>query len=108
MITPEVRIDGFPAGATWERNSFTVPAGRRQLLVQSHYLWAFGQAQIAVEVGPGQTVELYYASPLITFIGGAIGYQPQERPGKLFFLVVMSLLALFLVGVILLAVVNTS
>ena len=82
MISPVVSIDGFPAGSSWGRNSFRVPAGTRQVDVAQTYLWTYGRATQPVNVEPGGTSEIFYSGPMATFgFGGAIGSSPQKRPG---------------------------
>ncbi|GAB2593148.1 hypothetical protein [Microlunatus antarcticus] len=83
MITPIVTIDGHPAGAAWGRNSFSVPAGVRQVDVAQSYMWTYGRASHPVNVTPGGTSEVFYSGPLLTFgLGGAMGPEPQKRPGR--------------------------
>jgi len=101
MITPVVAIDGHPAGATWGRNAFQVPAGVRQVDVAQTYMWTYGRASTPVNVAPGRVSEIFYSGPMATFgFGGAIGTEPQRRPGTRLFIGLM----VFLVVVVLLAV----
>ena len=101
MINPVVAIDGHPAGATWGRNTFQVPAGVRQVDVAQTYMWTYGRASQPVNVAPGSTNEVFYSGPMATFgFGGAIGPEPQRRPGTGLFIGLM----VFLVVVVLLAV----
>ncbi|MBA3529880.1 MAG: hypothetical protein H0T91_11355 [Propionibacteriaceae bacterium] len=83
VISPSVRIDGYPAPARWEQNVYTVPAGQRNVAVESRYMWTFGQQQLNVNVAPGQTLEVHYTGPALTFMAGAMGYEPQQRPGRI-------------------------
>ena len=106
MITPVVTIDGYPAGATWGRNSFRVPAGVRQVDVAQSYLWTYGRASHPVSVQPGTTSEIHYSGPLLTFgFGGAIGTEPQRRPGTGLFIGLMVFVVALLLLVVVLAVV---
>lgn len=101
MISPSIVIDNFPANTQWEVNTFTVPAGTRHLRCETKYMWPYGQAARTVDVTPGQTVEVFYASPMVSFGTGALGFEPQERPGKVaFWLIVGIPLALLLFIVI--------
>ena len=102
MITPIVTIDGYPATASWGRNSFAAPAGVRRVDVAQTYLWTYGRASMTVPVEAGRTAEVYYIGPMWTFgMGGRMGTEPQERPGKglfiglMVFLLLMVLLAVF-------------
>ena len=79
------------------RNLIPVPPGRHHIDVQ---IWApeiFGQAKIEVEVAAGQTVPVWYAAPR-TFMGGAIGLEPQRAPGRWFNYAVLAMLLLVVIG----------
>ena len=105
MISPIVTIDGYPAGSTWGRNSFRVPAGVRQVDVAQSYLWTYGRASQPVNVEPGSTSEIFYSGPMATFgFGGAIGSEPQKRPGTGLFIGLMVFVAALLLLVVVLAV----
>ena len=109
MISPVVTIDGHPAPSTWGRNSFTVPAGVRQVEVAQTYFRVYGNASLAVSVGAGHSVDVYYAGPMATVgLAGAIGLEPQRRPGRAFFVGVMVFLALLLLIVVLAVVLGNS
>lgn len=97
MISPLIAIDGFSAPAQWQRNVFPVPVGRRHLTAQSNYLWTFGRAELDVEVATEQTVEVYYAGPLLTFLGGRMGFEPQKRGGMIPLLVVLGFVVIVVV-----------
>ena len=90
MISPVVTIDGYPAPAHWETNHYPVPPGVRTVCVESQYLWRYGRQQLAVQVPPGQRVEVHYTGPLTAFGAGAMGYSPQPRPGKVASAVILS------------------
>lgn len=105
MISPVVTIDGYPAPCQWGRNSFRAPAGVRSVDVAQTYLWTYGRASTAVTVPPGGTAELFYAGPMATFgFGGAMGTEPQRRPGTGLFVgllvFVFALLLLVFVAVV--------
>lgn len=108
MISPSVTIDNFPAAAKWEDNVYTVPAGTRTITCEARYLWPYGQARTSVNVAPGQTVQLFYASPLVSFGKGAIGPEKQERPGKAVFGVIIGLLCLVILVPILIGVIAAA
>lgn len=97
MITPLLAIDGFTVPSVWERNVIPVPVGRRHLTAQSSYLWTYGRAELDVDVAPEQTVEIHYAGPLITFMSGRMGFEPQKRGGVVPLIVVLAFIALVIV-----------
>lgn len=98
MISPVVTIDGYPAPAGWGRNAFPAPAGVRQVDVAQTYLWTYGRASLAVPVQPGVTSEIFYSGPMATLgFGGALGTEPQKRPGTWMFIAIVAFVALVLV-----------
>lgn len=106
MITPVVTIDGYPATATWGRNSFPAPVGTRQVDVASNYLWTYGRASLPVTVEAGRTSEAYYIGPMWTIgMGGRMGTEPQKRPGKGLFIGLMAFIAAMLLFAVVLGVV---
>lgn len=108
MITPSVTIDNFPAAAKWEDNVYTVPAGTRAITCEARYLWPYGQARTSIDVAPGQTVRLFYASPLVSFGSGAIGPEKQERPGKVIFGVIIAFVCLVILIPVLIGVIAAA
>ncbi|MGI3784058.1 MAG: hypothetical protein ACRYG2_25125 [Janthinobacterium lividum] len=108
-ISPMVVVDGHPVGAAWGRNVFQVPAGVRQVDVAQSYLWTYGRASHPVHVDPGRTSEIFYSGPMATFgFGGAIGAEPQRRPGTGLFIGLMVVFVLLLLLVVLAVVVGNS
>lgn len=81
LIRPNVQIDNFPAPGEWGRNAYAVPPGRRLVRVSSTYMWQYGAAEQTFDIVPGETVELHYATPHLTFLSGNLGYEPQRRRG---------------------------
>ena len=81
MITPLVTIDGYPAPAHWGPNPFPTTPGRHRVRVWNRYLWEYGAAEQEVDLLPGQSVEVHYTPPMVTFVRGRIGFTPQGRPG---------------------------
>ena len=81
MISPLVTIDGYPAPARFGPNPFPTTPGRHRIRVSSRYLYEYGAAEQDVDLAPGQSVEVHYSPPLMTFVRGRIGLTPQPRPG---------------------------
>lgn len=81
MISPVVTIDGYPAPARWGPNPFPTTPGRHLVRVSNRYLYEYGAAEQVLDLVPGQSVEVHYSPPLITFVRGRIGLTPQPRPG---------------------------
>ena len=97
VITPKVRLNGFPVGTSYGENSLPVPPGRWHVDVDNQWMRTYGQAAIDVEVASGQAVRLFYAAPWHQFTTGSIGFGKQRRKGSGFFLVLM-LVVLLLVA----------
>ena len=109
MISPVVTIDGYPATASWGRNSFPAPVGVRRVDVASSYLWTYGRASMTVPVEQGRTAEVYYIGPMWTFgMGGRMGSEPQKRPGKGLFIGLMSVIGAVLVLAVLVGILAGS
>jgi hypothetical protein len=100
MMTPQVKIDGFPAPVRWEQNAFPVVPGRHQVEAATTYLWQFGHASLPVDIAPGQSVEVHYSSPLITFMSGRMGFEPQPRPGAVAMWAILAAVVLIIVFVV--------
>jgi len=106
MISPLVTIDGYPAPARWGRNAFPTTPGRHSVRVWARYLFEYGAAEQVVDLAPGQSVEVHYSPPMITFVRGRIGFVPQPRPGLVGLLVVLGTMLLFVVLIIVAAIVT--
>lgn len=98
MISPTVQIDGYTVDARFGRNEIVVPAGVRQVSIRCNYMWDYGFAQDAVPVRPGEHVEVHYSTPMLTFLGGRMGPQPQPRPGMVGFTLLMGFAAIVLLA----------
>lgn len=103
MITPSMQIDGYPVPAQYGQNVFPVPPGPHRVSGHAQWMWRYGHAEQMVQVAPGQTVEVFYAAPALTFISGRIGFEKQRTPGLI--PLVLGLVVLFglLFGLIALA-----
>jgi hypothetical protein len=62
-----------------------------------------------VNVAPGATSEVFYSGPMATFgFGGAMGAEPQRRPGTRLFIALMVLVLLMVLLVVVSVAVGTS
>ncbi len=105
MVTPSVRINGHQATARWGQNFYPTHAGQHQIDCSSSYMWQFGPQSMTVDIPPGQSVEVHYSGPVVTFGSGKMGYEVQPRPGMVAWILIISipvgiLLLLVLVGII--------
>jgi hypothetical protein len=101
FVKPYVTVNGYVVPAEWGRVIVPVPPGLHQVHVHTPYFLPpqVGPADLAVTVAPGQTVELEYKSPLITFSRGSLGPPPQKYNGMVAMIVLMAVLVLFIVCV---------
>ncbi|NYG59659.1 hypothetical protein BJ980_002582 [Nocardioides daedukensis] len=84
-----------------------VPVVPGNHLVAGHgqWMWQYGRAELPVHVQQGQTVDVHYKLPMITFMKGAIGFGPVKAPGKLALVLLLTAIIaipvlLILVGVL--------
>lgn len=103
VITPKVRLNGYPVPTSYGENSLPVPPGRWHVDVHNQWMRAYGQAAIDVEVASGQAVRLFYAAPWHQFTTGSIGYEQQKRKGAGFMLGLSLVMLLIVLGVVLLS-----
>jgi hypothetical protein len=106
MISPLVTIDGHPAPAQWGPNAYPTTPGQHHVRVWARYLFEYGAAEQVVDLAPGQSVEVHYSAPVLTFIRGRIGPSPQPRPGMVALLAVLGGVVLLIVLIIVLAIVT--
>lgn len=97
ITSPRLTIDGYPAPARWEQNAYPVTAGRHVVRGATSYLWEYGAAEQPVDIYPGQSIEVHYSGPMITFAAGRMGFEQQPRPGLVAFWVIMAIPILILV-----------
>jgi hypothetical protein len=79
---PRVSLNGQEIKLRWGQNQVPVQPGRYDLQMYVPYLWRIGQAGMPVDVYPGAQVPVFYAAPWWAYMGGAIGHQQVESPGK--------------------------
>ncbi|HOF36092.1 MAG TPA: hypothetical protein PLZ83_13190 [Dermatophilaceae bacterium] len=77
-IKPNVLLDGVRMVNAAGRNVYPVAPGRHMLSCEVNVSGStFGQGDIAVDVQPGATTEVYYAAPLSANLPGRLGLTPQ-------------------------------
>lgn len=81
VVTPSVRLNGYPVGARYGENLLPVPPGPWQIDVSCPWMWSYGRAALDCQVAEGQTVPVFYAPPYHAMSRGAIGHTPQSRRG---------------------------
>ncbi len=103
MISPSVRLNGYPVPTSYGDNALPVTAGPIHVDVEAQWLKTYGQAAIDVQVPPGGTVQVFYAGPWHQFTTGSIGFEKQKRKGTGFLVGFVLVLLLLVVGIPLLA-----
>jgi hypothetical protein len=86
FFKPNVTINGQQYQVPWnQRTPIQLPPGQYQVHANTPYLGMFniGKADLAVNVGGGQPVELEYRAPLFMFSAGSLGTPPQKYNGVL-------------------------
>jgi hypothetical protein len=86
FFKPFVTINGQQYQVAWnQRTPIQLPPGQYSVHVHTPYLGIFdiGKADLAVNVGGGQPVELEYRAPLFMFSAGSLGTPPQKYNGVL-------------------------
>jgi hypothetical protein len=90
LVPPTLTIDGFPASTTLAgTKDIPIMSGRHHLQAHSQWMRRYGQAELIVDISPGQTVEVFYAPPYHQFTDGAMGLTPQPRKGTGFLIIVL-------------------
>jgi hypothetical protein len=77
---PKATINGYEVQLNWGENLIPAPPGRHEITIHVPYLWKFGRATIVVDNTYGVPT-VFYAAPVTTWQGGAIGMEPQRHPG---------------------------
>jgi hypothetical protein len=103
MITPKVLIDGYPAPAKYGENLFPVVPGPHVVGAHAQWMWQYGKAEQPVSLAPGETAELYYATPVLTFLPGAMGPTKQKHPGMMMLLLLCGVAIAFVVALLIFA-----
>ncbi len=98
LTGPKIIVNGMEVPmAKWGQTHIPVGPGQHHVRVATKWLWDMGPAETTVPVAEGHTTHVYYKSPAIAFINGAIGPVPQAAPGAL-----VSYISLGVVGVLIL------
>jgi hypothetical protein len=103
MITPKVLIDGQPAPAKYGENLFPVAPGHHVVSAHAQWMWQYGKAEQPVSLAPGDTAEIYYATPVLTFLPGAMGPTKQKHPGMMILLLLCGVAIAFVVALLIFA-----
>lgn len=83
LIAPKVVVDHqLQAKApTSGMVDLPTPPGPRHLRISAQWMREYGQAEMVVDVPPGQLVDVFYNGPYHQFTTGSIGLVPQPKKG---------------------------
>jgi hypothetical protein len=81
VMTPTVKINGYPVPASYGENYLEVHPGRNEVSASARWMREYGQASYVVDVPPGGVVDVWYSCPVNQFQKGAMGPVPQKTGG---------------------------
>ncbi|HZM82603.1 MAG TPA: hypothetical protein VFC19_43355 [Candidatus Limnocylindrales bacterium] len=96
FINPTAVINGQTVPLRWGENVVPAPPGVHHITIYMQWLWKQGTAQITVDNSQAPAPPVYYAMPYNAFQAGAIGFQPQNNPGLVPFLLIIGVPLLLL------------
>ncbi|WP_227997962.1 hypothetical protein [Nocardia australiensis] len=95
LTKPKIKINGQQVPATrWGPTHIPVGPGTYQVWVATPWLFDMGSNQMPVQVNDGPGTKVYYRTPAVFFLNGAIGMVPQKTPGIAFIYVSWAFVAL--------------
>lgn len=95
LTGPKILVNGQQVPmARWGATHIPIGPGQHHVRVATRWMWDMGPADAVVPVAEGMSTRIYYRSPAIAFIRGAIGPVPQSTPGIAFIYVMWGLVAL--------------
>jgi hypothetical protein len=100
FIKPKVFVDGHELPRQdWGRQVIPVTPGQHQVEAHVPYFLPsrVGPAAAAVDVPPGQTVELEYRAPVWAFSPGSMGAPPQKYNGMVIYWILLAVIAVLIV-----------
>jgi hypothetical protein len=109
LTGPKIFVNGQQVpGARWGATHIPVGPGQHHVRVATKYLWDVGPAEAVVPVAEGQSTKVYYRSPTMVGMRGAIGPVPQRTPGIVFTYIMLGVAAFFILISVLLAAAGSS
>ncbi|RJO77313.1 hypothetical protein D5S18_13250 [Nocardia panacis] len=98
LVKPKIRINGHPVPVTrWGSTHIPVGPGVYDIWVATPWIFDMGAAGTRVMLQPGQAARIYYRSPALIFLNGAIGPEPQKTPGAVFMYIMWAVILLLVV-----------
>ncbi|GAA1476945.1 hypothetical protein GCM10009623_13910 [Nocardioides aestuarii] len=81
FVTPTVMLNHEFLPVKYGENVFPVLPGSHQLHIHTDWIWTYGKVRRPVEIRTGESVELWYAAPALTFLPGRLGVGKQRHAG---------------------------
>ena len=88
-VSPRAEINGHTVPLNWGVNHIPAQPGVHNIHIYMPWIWRYGKADITVDNRHAPAPPVYYATPYINFVKGAIGLEPVKNPGLLGFLLVI-------------------
>ncbi|WP_157116458.1 hypothetical protein [Nocardia vaccinii] len=97
LSSPRILLNGQEVpGARWGTTHIPVGAGQYHVQVKTKWIWDFGPGDAVVPVADGQSTKVYYRSPVMWMLKGAIGPVPQKTPGVTAMYIIWGVLAVLI------------
>lgn len=97
-MPPSVFVNGHRVPAQFGLQHIPVPAGPVHLVVNAQWMRTYGQAEMQLDLQPGQRVPVFYAPPWHQFTTGSIGHVPQRRKGGIAAILIVVGIVLFILA----------
>ncbi|MFW6774332.1 hypothetical protein ACOACO_08610 [Nocardioides sp. CPCC 205120] len=89
---PRATVNGERIPVDFGANRVPIAPGNVQVDCYLNWIFEQGRASIRFQCRPGDVVPVYYAPTFIAFAKSRIAHVPQERPGLVWFVLLMALL----------------
>ena len=97
LSSPRILLNGQEVpGSRWGTTHIPVGAGQYHVQVKTKWIWDFGPGDAVVPVAEGQSTKVYYRSPVMWMLKGAIGPVPQKTPGVTAMYIIWGILAVLI------------
>lgn len=97
-MPPSVFVNGHRVPVQFGLQQIPVPAGPVRLLINAQWMRTYGQAEMQLDLQPGQRVPVFYAPPWHQFTTGSIGHVPQRRKGGIAAILIVVGIVLFILA----------
>lgn len=81
MIPPKATLNNHETPISYGTQDIPVWPGPTRLHMSCQWLRTYGQADLDLNLAPGQLVQVYYAPPFHQFSSGSIGFTKQRHKG---------------------------